>query len=50
MIILTFIMQQSYIEADYKTESKQYVSTLNCGVTSAYEEMKITKEQWNKKE
>ncbi len=39
-----------YIEADYKTESKQYVSTLNCGVNSAYEEMKITKEQWNKKD
>lgn len=39
-----------YIEADYKTESKQYVSTLNCGVNTAYEEMKITKEQWNKKD
>ena len=33
-----------YIEADYKTESKQYVSTLNCGVNTAYEEIKITKE------
>ena len=37
-----------YIEVDYKTESKQYASTLNCGVTTAYEEMKITKEPYKK--
>ncbi len=38
-----------YASGDSKTENKQYVSTLNCGVSTAYEEMKITKERWNKK-
>ncbi len=37
-----------YVEADYKTEQQKYVSALNCGVSTALNEMKITKEHWNK--
>lgn len=37
-----------YAEADFKTENQYYVSSLNCSVESAYEEMLITKKQFNK--
>ena len=37
-----------YAEADFKTENQYYVSSLNCSVESAYEEMHITKQQYNK--
>ena len=37
-----------YAEADFKTENQYYVSSLNCSVESAYEEMLITKQQYNK--
>ena len=37
-----------YVEADYKTEEQKYVSALNCGVSTALKEMRITKEHWNK--
>ncbi len=39
-----------YVEADFKTEEQLYVSAINCGVSTAFEEMKITKEQWSKKD
>lgn len=37
-----------YSEADFKIENQYYVSSLNCSVESAYEEMLITKKQYNK--
>lgn len=37
-----------YAEADFKTENQYYVTGLNCSVESAYEEMLITKKQYNK--
>lgn len=37
-----------YAEADYKTEKQYYVSSLNCSVETAYEEMIITKKQYGK--
>ena len=37
-----------YVEADYKTEKKLYVSALNCSVETAEEEMILTKKRFNK--
>ena len=37
-----------YVEADFKTEKQYYVSGVNCNVETAYEEMIITKQQYNK--
>jgi len=37
-----------YVEAEYKTEKQFYVSGLNCSPETAYEEMIITKQQFNK--
>lgn len=37
-----------YAEADFKTENQFYVTGLNCSAQSAYEEMLITKKQYNK--
>lgn len=37
-----------YAELDFKTEKQYYVSALNCCVESAYEEMQLTKKQYNK--
>ena len=37
-----------YIESDYKTEEKLYVTGINCSPETAYEEMKITKKQYHK--
>ena len=37
-----------YIETDYKTEKQLYVSGINCMVESAFDEMLITKRQYNK--
>ena len=36
-----------YAEADFKTENQYYVSSLNCSAQSAYEEMLITKKQYD---
>lgn len=38
----------NYIESDYKTEQKLYVTALNCSLSTAKEEMTLTKKQWNK--
>lgn len=37
-----------YAESDFKTENQFYVSSLNCSVESAYEEMIITKQEYGK--
>lgn len=37
-----------YVEADFKTEKQFYVSGINCSPKTAFEEMKITKEAFNK--
>lgn len=37
-----------YAKADYKTEKQYYVSSLNCGVETAFEEMIQTKKGYNK--
>lgn len=39
-----------YIETDYKTEKKTYVSGINCNAENAYEQMKITKQIYNKED
>ena len=39
-----------YVEADYKTEKKLYVSGINCNAENAYEQMKITKQIYNKED
>jgi len=37
-----------YVEADFKTEKQFYVSGINCSPKTAYDEMIITKESFNK--
>lgn len=37
-----------YAEADFKTEKQYYVSSLNCSIESAYEEMIMTKKEFGK--
>ena len=37
-----------YIEDDFKTEEQLYVTGINCSPSIAYEEMKITKEEYGK--
>lgn len=39
-----------YIEEDYKTEKKLYVSGINCYAENAYEQMSITKQTYNKED
>lgn len=39
-----------YVEADYKTEKKLYVSGINCNAENAYEQMRITKQIYNKED
>ena len=39
-----------YAEADFKTEEQYLVTGLNCHPDNAYEEMKLTKEFFNKKD
>ena len=39
-----------YIEADYKTEKKLYVTGINCNAEDAYEQMKITKQIYEKED
>lgn len=39
-----------YIEEDYKTEMKLYVSGINCNAENAYEQMSITKQTYNKED
>lgn len=39
-----------YAEADFKTEEQYLVTGLNCHPNNAYEEMKLTKEFFNKKD
>ena len=37
-----------YTKDDYKTEKQYYVSSLNCGIDTAYKEMMITKKRYSK--
>jgi hypothetical protein len=39
-----------YVEADYKTEKKLYVTGINCNAENAYEQMKITKQIYEKED
>lgn len=41
-------IDNNYIDIDYKTEKQYYVSSLNCSIENAYDEMQLTKKSYRK--